>query len=168
MEYIKRELARFLLCKKQTEDTQKRRPVTELVEIRDRVRFVETDAMGVVHHANYLRWFEMGRVAYLKEADVYLNPLMEEGIVFPITDVSCKYRSSGRFDDEIVIETTAEAITPVKMVFTYTVRRLSDGAVLATGRTQNVFTNKEGKIIRLPAKYYDKLSQLAALDKVER
>ena len=156
-----------MLCKKQTEDAQKRRPVTELVEIRDRVRFVETDAMGVVHHANYLRWFEMGRVAYLKEADVYLNPLMEEGIVFPITDVSCKYRSSGRFDDEIAIETTAEAITPVKMVFNYTVRRLADGVVLATGRTQNVFTNKEGKIIRLPAKYYDKLSQLAALDKVE-
>ena len=65
-----------------------------MVEIRDRVRFVETDAMGVVHHANYLRWFEMGRVAYLKEADVYLNPLMEDGIVFPITDVSCKYRAS--------------------------------------------------------------------------
>lgn len=141
--------------------------VTELVEIRDRVRFVETDAMGVVHHANYLRWFEMGRVAYLKEADVYLNPLMEDGIVFPITDVSCKYRASGKFDDEIAIETVAEAITPVKMVFTYTVRRLADGAVLATGRTQNVFTNKEGKIIRLPAKYYDKLAQLAALDKAE-
>lgn len=124
--------------------------------------------MGVVHHANYLRWFEMGRVAYLKEADVYLNPLMEEGIVFPITDVSCKYRASGRFDDEIAIETTAEQITPVKMVFTYVVRRIEDGAVLATGRTQNVFTNKSGKIIRLPARYYEKLARLAELDAVDR
>lgn len=124
--------------------------------------------MGVVHHANYLRWFEMGRVAYLKEADVYLNPLMEEGIVFPITDVSCKYRASGRFDDEIAIETTAEQITPVKMVFTYVVRRIEDGAVMATGRTQNVFTNKSGKIIRLPARYYEKLARLAELDAVDR
>lgn len=136
--------------------------------ITDRVRFVETDAMGVVHHANYLRWFEMGRVAYLKEADVYLNPLMDEGIVFPITDVSCKYRASGRFDDEIAIETTAEKITPVKMVFVYTVRRIIDGTILATGRTQNVFTSKEGKIIRLPAKYYEKLARLAELDAVDR
>lgn len=124
--------------------------------------------MGVVHHANYLRWFEMGRVAYLKEADVYLNPLMSEGIVFPITDVSCKYRASGRFDDEIAIETTAEQITPVKMVFTYVVRRTEDGVVLATGRTQNVFTNQSGKIIRLPAKYYEKLARLAELDAVDR
>lgn len=124
--------------------------------------------MGVVHHANYLRWFEMGRVAYLKEADVYLNPLMDEGIVFPITDVSCKYRASGRFDDEIAIETTAEKITPVKMVFVYTIRRTADGIVLATGRTQNVFTNKEGKIIRLPARYYDRLARLAELDAVDR
>lgn len=123
--------------------------------------------MGVVHHANYLRWFEMGRVAYLKEADVYLNPLMSEGIVFPITDVSCKYRASGRFDDEIAIETTAEQITPVKMVFTYVVRRTEDGVVLATGRTQNVFTNQSGKIIRLPAKYYEKLARLAELDAVD-
>lgn len=139
-----------------------------MVIIKDRVRFVETDAMGVVHHANYLRWFEMGRVAYLKEADVYLNPLMAEGIVFPITDVSCKYRASGRFDDEIAIETTAEQITPVKMVFTYVVRRTEDGVVLATGRTQNVFTNQSGKIIRLPAKYYEKLARLAELDAVDR
>lgn len=124
--------------------------------------------MGVVHHANYLRWFEMGRVAYLKEADVYLNPLMAEGIVFPITDVSCKYRASGRFDDEIAIETTAEQITPVKMVFTYVVRCTEDGVVLATGRTQNVFTNQSGKIIRLPAKYYEKLARLAELDAVDR
>lgn len=156
----------LFLCERAGRQNVKKVGVTALVEIKDRVRFVETDAMGVVHHANYLRWFEMGRVAYLKEADVYLNPLMEEGIVFPITDVSCKYRASGRFDDEIVIETTAEAITPVKMIFNYTVRRLTDGAVLATGRTQNVFTNREGKIIRLPAKYYDKLAQLAALDAV--
>ncbi|MEG0831735.1 MAG: hotdog domain-containing protein, partial [Acidaminococcaceae bacterium] len=69
-----------------------------MIRIRDRVRFVETDMMGVVHHANYLRWFEMGRVAYLRAAGVELLDLMAAGYLFPITEVECKYKNSGHFD----------------------------------------------------------------------
>jgi acyl-CoA thioester hydrolase len=136
-----------------------------MVTITDRVRFVETDMMGVVHHANYFRWFEMGRVAYLREAGVYLLDLMAEGILFPITDVSCQYRASARFDDEIAIETTMSELTKVRMVFTYRVVRAADGALLATGRTQNAFADEHGKIIRLPAVYFDRLQRLFAQEK---
>lgn len=67
-----------------------------MIAIRDRVRFVETDMMGVVHHANYLRWFEMGRVAYLRAAGVELLDLMAHGVIFPITEVHVKYKNSCR------------------------------------------------------------------------
>jgi acyl-CoA thioester hydrolase len=133
-----------------------------MVIIRNRVRFAETDMMGVVHHANYFRWFEMGRVEYLRRAGVYLLDMMDAGILFPITDVSCKYRASARFDDRLTVETVMEELSKVKMVFTYRVVREEDGLLLATGRTQNAFTDREGRVIRLPAEYYDRLQAMRA------
>lgn len=129
-----------------------------MITVREKVRFVETDMMGVVHHSNYFRWFEMARVEYLRQAGVLLNDLMDDNIVFPITDVDCKYRMSARFDDSILIEAVLTEVSKVKMVFTYRVVREHDGALLATGRTQNAFTNKQGKIIRLPDNYFSRLS----------
>ena len=128
-----------------------------MITVQEKVRFVETDMMGVVHHSNYFRWFEMGRVEYLRQADVLLTELMAEGIVFPITHVDCQYRASAKFDDIILIETFLEELTPVKMIFTYKVFRLEGKILLASGSTQSVFTDNQGKIIRLPKKYYEKL-----------
>ena len=131
-----------------------------VIAIKDRVRFVETDMMGVVHHANYLRWFEMGRVAYLRAAGVELMELMKNGYLFPITEVTCKYKNSGKFDDEFAIRTVMAEFTKAKMTFSYEVVRLKDEAVLAVGKTTNVFTNMEGKITRLTNEYYDKIEAL--------
>jgi acyl-CoA thioester hydrolase len=128
-----------------------------VITIREKVRFVETDLMGVVHHSNYFHWFEMGRVEYLRTLGILLNDLLASGIVFPITDVSCKYRSSARFDDIILIQTTLKAVSKVKMVFTYDVVKEVGQTLLATGETQNVFTDSQGKIIRLPDLYYNPL-----------
>lgn len=130
-----------------------------MITVREKVRFVETDMMGVVHHANYFRWFEMGRVEYLRQAGIGLLDLMQQNILFPITDVSCQYRSSARFDDYILIETTMAELSKAKMVFTYKVIKEENGELLATGRTQNVFTDGGSRIIRLPAEYYDRLQQ---------
>jgi len=128
-----------------------------MVVIQDRVRFVETDLMGVVHHSNYFRWFEMGRVEYLRQAGVFLTDLLKEGIIFPIRDVSCQYRSPSRFDDLIRIETTMAELSPVKMVFGYRIVKVDGDVLLASGKTINLFTNSAGKIIRLPGKYYERL-----------
>ena len=121
-----------------------------MIAIRDRVRFVETDMMGVVHHANYLRWFEMGRVAYLRAA----------GVIFPITEVHVKYKNSCTFDDEFEVQTIMTEFSRAKMDFAYKVIRLADGVVLVEGRTRNLFTNQQGKIIRLDACYFDKINAL--------
>lgn len=123
-----------------------------------KVNFYDTDAMAVVHHSNYIRWFEIGRVEFLRQAGITLTELMDDGYVFPITEVSAKYMNSGYFDDELIIETTPVALTKAKMAFSYRVLRACDDTVLVTGFTQNVFTSRAtGKIIRLPDKYYDKL-----------
>ena len=83
--------------------------------------------------------------------------------VFPITEVSAKYVSPGRFDDMLVIVTKPASLTRVKMAFDYEIRREADDGLLVTGHTQNVFTNRAtGKITRLPEKYYDKLKAALA------
>ena len=126
-----------------------------------KVNFYDTDAMAVVHLSNYIRWFEIGRVEFLRQAGITLTELMDDGYVFPITEVSAKYMNSGYFDDELIIETTPVALTKAKMAFSYRVLRACDDTVLVTGFTQNVFTSRAtGKITRLPDKYYDKLKAM--------
>ncbi len=129
-----------------------------MIVVRDRVRFVETDMMGVVHHSNYLCWFEMARVEYLRRANVLLPDLIADGVLFPITDVQCKYRQSAHFDETIRIEATLADFSRAKLCFSYRVLRDEDDVLLAEGSTQNVFTDEKGRIIRLPQIYYDRIS----------
>lgn len=125
-----------------------------------RVNFYHTDAMGVVHHANYIRWFETGRVEFLRSIGIVLGDIMDAGYSFPITEVKCKYVASGRFDDVLRIETMPLALTKVKLEFSYKVFRDSDDLLLAEGFTQSVFTSlKTGHIARLPEEFYIKLQK---------
>lgn len=137
-----------------------------MITIRDKVRFVETDMMGVVHHANYLRWFEMGRVAYLRACGISLGELMESGIIFPITEVNVKYKNSCTFDDEFEVQVKMSAFNKAKMEFTYKVIRLRDNAIAVEGHTRNVFTDQEGRIVRLKSCWFDKIQKVYAADKV--
>ena len=123
-----------------------------------RVNFYDTDAMAVVHHSNYIRWFEIGRVDFLRRIGITLGEMMDDGYVFPITEVKCKYIASGKFDDVLRIETTPVALTKVKMEFSYKIYRDSDNTLLVEGFTQNVFTSRQtGHITRLPEQYYAKM-----------
>ena len=123
-----------------------------------RVSFYDTDAMGVVHHSNYIRWFEIGRVKFLRSIGITLGEMMDDGYVFPITEVRCKYIASGKFDDVLRIETTPVALTKAKMEFSYKIYRDSDNTLLVEGFTQNVFTHKDnGHITRIPDKFYLKM-----------
>ena len=128
-----------------------------MVTVKDRVRFVETDLMGVVHHSNYLRWFEMARVEYLRTANVLLPDLIADGILFPITEVQCKYRQSAYFDEMIRVEATLVDLSRAKLCFAYRVVRETDNVLLAEGTTQNVFTDDKGRVIRLPQLYFDRI-----------
>lgn len=131
-----------------------------MVTITDRVRFYETDLMGVVYHANYLKWFEMGRVAYFRHAGIELNKLMEDGYMVPIVEVHAKFHQSARFDDEFLVETTLAECNRVKFVFQYKVIRKKDGVLLADGWSKNAFTNLEGRPARLAPAYYEMLQHV--------
>ena len=135
-----------------------------MIYIRDRVRFVETDTMGVVHHSKYLHWFEMGRAALLRAAGLSLNDLMDAGILFPIAEVDVKYKNSCKYDDEYEVQTTCTAITRIKLEFEQKVIRLRDGAVAAEGKVRNVFTDKDGKPTRIDVAWLERMKQITEVD----
>ena len=129
-----------------------------MIAIRDRVRFEETDLMAVVYHSRYLPWMEMGRVAWLRACGVDLNRMMDEGILFPIREINVKYKHSARFDDEYEVQTTMQEFNRAKMVFFFFLVNVKDGKVFVEGNTTNVFTDKNGKILRLPAAWFEKIN----------
>lgn len=137
-----------------------------MIEVTFKVRFYETDMMQVVHHSNHLRWFELGRVEYLRNAGITLLDLIaKEGIVCPIKNVSCEYKEPARFDDFIVLETRMKKMSRAQVTFAYVMRRKSDGVLIAEGTTQNVFTYQEsGKVARLSDAYYGPLAAYAKED----
>lgn len=137
-----------------------------MLAIRDRVRFGETDKMGIVYHPNYFPWMEMGRVEYLRSCGVELEKLLDEGITFPIGEVRATFKNTMTFDDEFEVRTTMSAFNKAKMEFTYQIVRLRDGAVAVEGFTRNVFTDGNGRVIRLPGKWYEKIK--AVYDKEQK
>ena len=130
-----------------------------MISVKEKVRFAETDMLGVVHHSNYFRWFEIARVEYLKKAGIELLSLIADDILFPITEATCNYIAPAKFGDDILIEAELKEVSKVKMIFTYKVIRENDGVVLATAQTQNVFTTSDKGVTRLPEKYYHKLAE---------
>lgn len=123
-----------------------------------RVKFFDTDVMGVVHHSNYIRMFETGRVEFLRALEIDLNDMMSDGVLFPIVEIGAKFHAPAHFDDEIEIETTPQALTKAKMQFSYKIRRIGEEKLLVEGNSTNVFTHN-GKICRLPEKYFSRLVQ---------
>lgn len=131
-----------------------------------RVTFYETDGMRVVHHANYLKYFEEARVEYLRAGGLDLNELMAEGIVFPIVEVSVKYLKSACYDDLLLVKTYLRKVNRVRLDFDYEVVREATGEVLTIGHTVNTYTDmKTGRIARLPREKIDSLAKLSEGDR---
>ena len=115
-----------------------------------RVRYAETDQMGVVYHGNYFAWFEVGRVELLRQTGWNYKTLEAEGIALPVIEATCQYRHPARYDDELEIRTTGRMASPARVEFTYELVRLEDLRVLATARTVHVPVNRDGRPCRLP------------------
>jgi len=123
-------------------------------EARIRVRYAETDQMGVVYYANYLIWMEIGRVELCRACGFnYRDMEREDGIFLAVAESSCRYRSPAKYDDEVVIRTWIEDASKRMITFHYEMR-IEGGAVVATGSTRHVFLNRELQITRLPEKYF--------------
>lgn len=130
-------------------------------ESRVRVRYAETDQMGVVYHANYLVWFEIGRVDFIRALGLdYRTMEREEGVGIAVVDVSARYKSPARYDDELVIETRLNAARGSVIKFGYKVLRISDGVVLCEGETVHVVVDRQMKKAPLPEKYAKRFAEV--------
>lgn len=126
-----------------------------------RVRYAETDQMGVVYHANYLVWFEVGRVDFIRSLGMdYRSMEREDGIGIAVVDVSARYKLPARYDDELVIETRLVAARGAVIKFGYRVLRSADGVLLCEGETVHVVVDKQMKKSPLPEKYAKRFAEV--------
>ena len=120
--------------------------------VRLRVRYPETDRMGVAYHAHYLVWFELGRTEWMRERGVDYGTLEErDGIFFPVVEASVRYRRSATYDDELVVRTRLREVGASRVRFEYTLLRERDDETLATAFTQHAAVGRTGRPMRLPA-----------------
>jgi acyl-CoA thioester hydrolase len=117
---------------------------------RVRVRYAETDKMGVVYYANYLVWFEVGRTDLLRESGWNYREMEKEGYALPVIEARCTYREPAKYDDELEVRTTGALLSPVRVQFTYEIVRAADAALLATGTTIHATIDRAGRPCRLP------------------
>ena len=117
---------------------------------RVRVRYAETDKMGVVYYANYLVWFEVGRTDLLRREGWSYREMESNGFALPVVEAHCAYRQSARYDDELDIRTSGLMLSPVRVRFDYAVVRANDGIVLAEGHTVHASLDPAGRPRRLP------------------
>jgi acyl-CoA thioester hydrolase len=132
-------------------------------ETRIRVRYAETDQMGVVYYANYLVWMEVGRVEYCKARGFeYKQMELEDGVFLAVAEARCRYASPARFDEEVIIRTWVEQANPRMVLFAYEMRLAAGGRKLATGETKHIFLGRDLRPCRMPEKYRGKFAIDAA------
>jgi acyl-CoA thioester hydrolase len=117
---------------------------------RVRVRYAETDKMGVVYYANYFVWFEVGRTDLLRNAGWSYREMEAEGFTLPVIEAHCDYRQSARYDDDLEIRTGGLLASPVRVQFAYEIVRPEDATLIATGRTVHASLGRNARPCRLP------------------
>ena len=130
---------------------------SEVRTARVRVRYAETDQMGVVYYANYLVWFEVGRTEWLRATGWSYREMETEGIGLPVIEAHCEYLQPARYDDEVEIRTRAALLSPVRIRFDYEVVRAGDQVVAATGHTVHAALDPGGRPRRLPPRVREML-----------
>ena len=133
------------------------RPVTG--EARVRVRYAETDQMGVVYHANYLIWFEVGRVEFIRQLGMdYKSMEQEENALIAVAEVTARYRAPARYDDELLIRTTLAGVRGPIVRFRYVILRAADELLLCEGETVHVVVGRDMKRREMPISYAERFA----------
>ncbi len=125
------------------------------VETRFRVRYAETDQMGVVYYANYVVWMEIGRVELCRAGGVsYCEMERDDGVLLAVAEANCRYISPARFDDEVIVRAWIDEAHRRVVTFGYEMRLAADDRNLATGYTRHIFLNRDFRPTPLPEKYF--------------
>lgn len=115
-----------------------------------RVRYAETDRMGVVYHANYFVWFEVGRCELLRLVGRSYREMEDAGVGLPVIEAHCEFKSPAHYDDELQVKTSGKLLSPARVEFVYEISRPCDGTVNAVGRTVHAAVDATGRPCRLP------------------
>ncbi len=127
-----------------------------------KVQYYETDKMGITHHSNYIRWMEEARIDFLSRIGWDFARLEKEGIISPVLNVTCDYKKTTTFSDEVTISVSVQEFKGVKLQLAYEMKN-ADGQVVCVGTSSHAFLNTEGRPIRMKQeqpKLYDTLSEL--------
>ena len=129
-------------------------------ESRLRVRYAETDQMGVVYHANHFIWFEVGRVELLRQLGFsYKEMEQQDNCFIAVVDARCRYKAPARYDDEIIVRTWLKNIRESAIHFGYELVRVEDGSLLAEGETTHIVADAQMQKTTLPEKYMKKFRE---------
>ncbi len=119
-----------------------------------RVRYAETDRMGVVYHANYLVWFEIGRTEFCRSRGFAYKDMEENDRAYLVVAESyCRYKAPARYDDELIVRTHITELRRRSVRFGYEILRLTDGVIIAEGETGHVVTDPNNRVISMPESY---------------
>ncbi len=121
-----------------------------------RAYYYETDVMGIVHHSNYIRWMEEARLDFFHQAGLKYSDMEKDGILMPVVEVYCKYKSSIRFDEEFEIRTRLVLFSGVRAEYEYETNSLKSGVLAAVGRSSHCFVDsKTRRPLNLKKRYPD-------------
>jgi len=123
-------------------------------ETKLRVRYAETDQMGVVYHSNHLIWFEVGRVELMRQMGFsYRDMERDDGRFIAVAEATCRYRAPVYYDEEVIVRTRLKHVRESAIVFSYELVRAENGTLLAEGETTHIVTDSNMKVAALPGKY---------------
>jgi acyl-CoA thioester hydrolase len=132
-------------------------------ETRVRVRYAETDQMGVVYYANYLVWFEVGRAELMRQRGLdYRQMEIEEGCLMAVVEATARYKAPARYDEELIVQTTVTGVRGPVVRFSYQILRAEDNTLLCEGETVHVVVGRDMKRCPMPRKYAALLSAAAS------
>jgi len=122
-----------------------------------RVIYADTDAMGIVYHTNYIKWFEIGRAELLRELGIPYAQIEASGYNLPLTEVACHYLYPARYDQIVVIETEIVYLRRASIKFNYVIRDEKQERVLVEGESVHACINVQGTVVRIPAGIVEKI-----------
>lgn len=122
----------------------------DAVETTLRVRYAETDAMGIVYHTNYIVWFEVGRGEFFRQRGGEYREFEEQGLFLPVTEVDARFVAPARYNDLVVVKTSVAELRSRSVTMYYEILMRETGQLLVTGHTKHFCVDREGRIQRLP------------------
>src|SRR5574342_792505 len=128
-----------------------KRPPTRMINVTSyRVIYGDTDQMGVVYYANFLRWFEKGRAEWLRQIGLPYGEIERQGFHFPVAEVTCRYSNPAHYDEVVKIETELTELGRASLTFSYRITRETNDVLLATGSTKHACIDHSGRMMRIP------------------